>query len=74
MTTDIQKAELGVAALYVHANRPYWPRTHGSRHRDFVLDPLYVGSKVEFTVDQDLVKVNHDYIPDALLNTWINKL
>jgi hypothetical protein len=68
MTTDNQKSHLGVAALYIHVNQPYWPRVHGSRQRAFVLDPLYVRSKVEFTVNQDLIKVNHDYIPDPLLN------
>ena len=72
MTTDRQKAELGVLALYtVFTNQPYWPRVHSSRQRAFKPDPLYLQPQVEFVPDQDLIKVNHDYVPDLLLNTWI---
>ena len=68
MTTDNQKAHLGVAALYSLADQKYWPSTHWSRHRDFVQDPLYLAAVVVYTHDQVLVKVNHEYLPDPLLN------
>ena len=51
MTTDRQKSQLGVAALYVFTNQKYWPRVHGSRQRAFVADPLYNLPHPEFTPD-----------------------
>jgi hypothetical protein len=72
MTTDTQKAHLGVAALYARfSDQPYWPRTHWSRRDSFVADPLYTAPAVVFDLEQDLVKVNHEYVPDPVLNTRI---
>jgi hypothetical protein len=72
MTTDRQKAELGITALYrAHSTGTYTPLTSWSRHTVYLEDPLYLHKVLDYTATEFLAAPQSPYVPDALLNTKI---
>ena len=70
MTTDRQKAELGVAALYVsHSTRPYSPESHWSRCDTFVQNPMLLAQFTGYASTVALEPEVQAYQSDAWLNT-----
>lgn len=70
MTTDSDKALLGVEMLYTKfASAPYVARQHWSTHRKFKLDPLYNEYQSKFSLDPLYNgQVSYEFVPDPLFN------
>ena len=72
MTTDRQKAELGITALYrAHSTSAYTPLTSWSRHTVYLEDPLYLNKVPHYADTVELSAPVMPYVPDGLLNTKI---
>ena len=70
MTTDTEKAHLGVLELYrLFSSGTYSPESHWSRCDTFVQNPLLLAQFTGYASTVALVPTVHEYKPDPWLNT-----
>ena len=70
MTTDTEKAHLGVLELYrLFAHSTYSPESHWSRCDTFVQNPLLLAQFTGYASSEQFVAQQHEYQPDPWLNT-----
>lgn len=66
MTTDTEKAHLGIAALYAQfASAPYTSKQHWNTHRAFTPDPMLCHAGATFVPDPLYMQVSYEFKVDA---------